>query len=149
MTRRLVAATLGLTLVVGLTACGSSDSGAGGSEGAAKATTSTQVAGTTGGGSTEKATYGTGECAPAEGVKEPVLTFKDHMQQVRALAWSPNGKRVASCDDSCILVWDALTGSNVDIYRGKSLSYTLAWSPDSQLLAASLDGTTIQIWQAE
>lgn len=83
------------------------------------------------------------------GFKEPVLTFKDHMQQVRALAWSPNGKRVASCDDSCILVWDALTGSNVDIYRGKSLSYTLAWSPDSQLLAASLDGTTIQIWQAE
>jgi cyclophilin family peptidyl-prolyl cis-trans isomerase len=81
MTRRLVAATLGLTLVVGLAACGSSDSGAGGSEGAAKATTSTTAAGTTAGGSTEKATYGTGECAPAEGVKEPVLTFDDAPKQ--------------------------------------------------------------------
>jgi serine/threonine protein kinase len=83
------------------------------------------------------------------GFKEPVLTLRDHMQQIRAVAWSPNGKRVASCDDSCILVWDALTGSNVDIYRGKSLSYALAWSPDGQRLAAALDGTTVQVWQAE
>jgi WD40 repeat protein len=83
------------------------------------------------------------------GFQEEVLCFKDHMKQIRTISWSPNGRRIASSDDSCILVWDALAGSDVDIYRGTGVSYTIGWSPDSQRLAASLDGTTVQVWQAE
>jgi serine/threonine protein kinase/Tol biopolymer transport system component len=84
------------------------------------------------------------------GLKNEVFCFKDHTKHLRALDWSPDGKRIASVsDDSCVLVWDALTGANVDIYRGKAVIYTIAWSPDSQRLAASLDGKTVQVWQAE
>lgn len=74
MSRRLATAAVGLTLVVALAGCGSSDSG---SDGAAKATTTTSASGTDEGTTTQKASYGTGECAPADGVDEPVLTFDD------------------------------------------------------------------------
>jgi len=84
------------------------------------------------------------------GFKERVFCFTDHAKQLRAVAWSPNGRRIASVsNDSCILVWDALTGANVDIYRGTAIIDAVAWSPDSQLLAASLDGKTVQVWQAD
>lgn len=70
MNRRIAAAAGGLAIILTLTSCGSSDSG--GSEGAAQpqATTSTTTA-------AAAATYGTGACAPADGVDEPVLTFDD------------------------------------------------------------------------
>ena len=63
---------LGLAMVVALGGCGSSDSG--GSEGAAQEATTTT-------GAAAAATYGTGECAPADGVDEPVLTFDDAPKQ--------------------------------------------------------------------
>jgi cyclophilin family peptidyl-prolyl cis-trans isomerase len=64
-----------LALVFSLTSCGSSGDGsdAGGS-GGPEATTTTATSGPSAGG---KAAYGTGACAPAGGVEEPVLTFED------------------------------------------------------------------------
>ena len=63
-------------LLFSLTSCGSSSGGEGGSGGASKDTTTTAASG----GSTE-ASYGTGECAPAAGTDEPVLTFDDAPKQ--------------------------------------------------------------------
>ena len=81
---------------------------------------------------------------------EQVLEYQDHISCILALAWSPNGKRLASAGaDASILTWDALTGLNVDTKRGSTAIAAVAWSPDSQRLAASLDGKTIQVWQAE
>ena len=67
MSRRLALAAVGVALVVGLVGCGSSDSG----DGAAQDVTTTAAEGP----------YGTGACAPAEGVDEPVLTFDDAPQK--------------------------------------------------------------------
>jgi cyclophilin family peptidyl-prolyl cis-trans isomerase len=74
MRRRTTAAALAVALVLTLAACGSSDSG---SDGASKDTTTTAASGTT----SSTASYGTGECAPADGVDEPVLTFDDAPKQ--------------------------------------------------------------------
>lgn len=58
-----------LALVLALGGCGSSDSG---SDGAGATTTAA---------ASDGVAYGTGECAPAEGVDEPVLTFDDAPQE--------------------------------------------------------------------
>ena len=71
MRRRVAAVAACLGLALGAAACGSSDSGA--SE--PTATTSPAASGEA------AATYGTGACAPADGVDEPVLTFDDAPEQ--------------------------------------------------------------------
>lgn len=73
--RRTAAGVIALALALGVAACGSSDS-AGSSDGASQATT-TSASGSSG----EEPAYGTGECAPADGVDEPVLTFDDALKQ--------------------------------------------------------------------
>lgn len=73
MSRRTTAAAIALATVLALAGCGSSDSGSG-SDAAGDATTTSAAS------SDQPAvadTYGTGACAPAEGVEEPVLTFED------------------------------------------------------------------------
>jgi peptidylprolyl isomerase len=60
-------------LLFSLTSCGSSGDG---SDGAAKGTTTSAASG-----EPAAATYGTGECAPAKGTDEPVLTFDDAPKQ--------------------------------------------------------------------
>ncbi|HZU01182.1 MAG TPA: protein kinase, partial [Ktedonobacteraceae bacterium] len=72
------------------------------------------------------------------------LTFN-----IRVLAWSPNGKRIAGgSDDRTAQVWDAATGNNPLIYRGHS-SYVegVAWSPDSHRIASGSADATVQIWE--
>jgi eukaryotic-like serine/threonine-protein kinase len=67
---------------------------------------------------------------------------------IRVLAWSPNGKRIAlGCDDSTARVWDASAGSNVLTYRGHT-SYVegVTWSPDSSRIASGSADATVQIW---
>lgn len=68
---------VGMVLFSALTGCGSSA----GSEGADDEATTTAAAGSDEGGEAAEVAYGTGECAPAEGVDEPVLQFDDAPQQ--------------------------------------------------------------------
>jgi len=70
--RRTRAGAASLAILLVLAGCGSS----GGSDGAGKATTTTAASG-----SDAEASYGTGACAPADGVDEPVLTFEDAPKQ--------------------------------------------------------------------
>ncbi|WP_421118286.1 peptidylprolyl isomerase [Aquihabitans daechungensis] len=70
MSRRTTACATVLALVLVLAGCGSSDGGGSGSQGANEDTATTAATG-----------YGTGACAPAEGVDEPVLTFDDAPEQ--------------------------------------------------------------------
>ena len=74
--RNVVLVAVILVIAMILMSC-SSDDADGGSEGAV-ATTTTAVEGSgEEPASTGEVAYGTGECAPAEGVEEPVLTFDD------------------------------------------------------------------------
>ncbi len=80
-----------------------------------------------------------------------VLTYTGHDQSadLRAVAWSPNGKYIASGgSDNTIQVWDAATGIHLLTYQGHSgWINCLAWSPDSARIASGDFNGPIQVWQ--
>jgi Tol biopolymer transport system component len=80
---------------------------------------------------------------------------------ITALAWSPDGKRVASASgvipgdynsskEHEIHVWGALDGGNPLIYQGhNAVIYALAWSPDGKYIASGGEGSpALQVWEA-
>ena len=96
----------------------------------------------------------------SSGVLERTLT--GHSGDVWSLAYSPNGKLLASGsgnsntikhygpDDTSIIIWDVVTGERRYQLKGHTDNVqTLAWSKNSQFLASgSLDGD-IRLWDIE
>ena len=81
---------------------------------------------------------------------KPLMTYSGHTHMVSALAWSPDGKRIASASrDKTVQVWDAQTGQHLFTYRGHSDDVnTVAWSPDGKYLASGGRDNTVQVWSA-
>src|SRR5262249_7704492 len=68
--------------------------------------------------------------------------------QTRALAFSPDGPWLAPVRSHDILVYEADTGRPQRTLPGhKNAISSLAWSPDSRLLASSSEDGTIRVWE--
>jgi WD40 repeat protein len=75
-----------------------------------------------------------------------VLTYQSHTNGIKAVGWSPDGKRIAAGTvEGTVQVIDVATGQQVLTYTGKngalSSVYQLAWSPDGKYLAESSGGS--------
>jgi WD40 repeat protein/tRNA A-37 threonylcarbamoyl transferase component Bud32 len=81
-----------------------------------------------------------------------LFTYRGHSNAVRCVAWSPDGKRIASGgDDGTVQVWDATNGSNAFIYRDHPSGWGtkgVAWSPDSTRIAYGSKNGTVQVLDA-
>jgi len=79
-----------------------------------------------------------------------VLIFTGHLASVNALAWSPDGKLIASAsDDTYVQIFDAASGRRKIIYSGHTEEVAaVAWSPDSKFIASGGQDTTVQVWNA-
>src|SRR5690349_14343206 len=54
-----------------------------------------------------------------------LLTYTGHSQTVLSLAWSPDGKYIASgSNDRTVQVWDTRTGKRILTYRGHKTGVT-------------------------
>src|SRR5713101_7590702 len=77
-------------------------------------------------------------------------SYQGHTAAVSSVAWSPDGKHIASGSaDGIVKVWDATSVHILLTYKGhKDVVNSVAWSPDGKHIAsASADGT-VQVWDA-
>ncbi len=88
---------------------------------------------------------------------ETLFTYRGHQAAVNDLSWSSLLDRIASASaDGTAQVWDALTGTNVLIYRGhaktaitgKPAALAVGWSPDGTKIASGGADGTAQVWDA-
>src|SRR6266567_4446459 len=79
-----------------------------------------------------------------------LLTYHGHSDRATAVAWSPDGRYIASSSlDNTIQVWDSSTGARITTYRGHKLpAQTLSWSPDSRSIVSGSPDQTAQVWEA-
>ena len=82
---------------------------------------------------------------------QTLLSYTGASGQAYALAWSPDGTRIASGGDEYkVHVWSASTGRDALVYRGHSAAiFKVAWSPDGTRIASASDDGTVQVWQSQ
>ena len=79
------------------------------------------------------------------------MTLRGHSGPVNAVAFSPDGKRLATASgDQTAKVWDAESGKELRTLRGHSSGVDgVAFSPDGKRLATVSYDQTAKVWDAE
>jgi WD40 repeat protein len=81
-----------------------------------------------------------------------LYTYRGHTNRITSVAWSPNGKYIASGSlDQTVQVWAANPGDHFQpsIYRGHTAGVqAVAWSPESNRVASGSIDKTVQVWDA-
>ncbi len=90
---------------------------------------------------------------------QELFTLSGYSNSVNSVAWSPDGKRLASgsgdnlasgSGDNTIKVWDAASRQVIHTLRGHTgYLFSVAWSPDGKRLASASGDATVRVWDAD
>lgn len=89
---------------------------------------------------------------PTVRVKATLLRkITGHASTVYCVAFSPDGKTIASCSGDCLLkLWNIADGNEIWYrYKHASTVRSVAFSPDGKLLATGSYDKTLKIWDAK
>jgi WD40 repeat protein len=78
----------------------------------------------------------------------PVAVVPAHKDLILDLAFSPDGKSLATCGyDRLIKLWDVASGKELRVLKDHSDAvYGLAFSPDGRLLASAAADRAVKVW---
>lgn len=77
-----------------------------------------------------------------------LVTYRQHTNVVRAVAWAPDGIHIASgSGDDPVQIWDARTGSQKSSNKANG-QLAVAWSPEGKRLASGGIDTIVHLWDA-
>lgn len=81
---------------------------------------------------------------------EGILYYRGHRNGVAAIAWSPDGTRIASVGmDKTVQMWNAFTGKPLWISCCRfDWVNGIAWSPNGTCVASANTNKTVEIWNA-
>lgn len=84
-------------------------------------------------------------------VGELLSKYSNHTGKIRSVAWSPDGKYIASAsEDMTVQVWEAATGNTMDIYRGHTdWVNSVSWSPDGTHIVSAGNDKAARIWNTQ
>src|SRR5262249_15133298 len=85
------------------------------------------------------------------GSARPERSLTGHESQVYAVAWSPDGRQIATgSEDETARIWEAASGTSKVVLTGHRRRVNgVAWSPDGTRLATAGADATVRLWDAK